>query len=74
VQDCFSRLLDKIAPGIGQLDELLIALEESETELTLKFDNPLAQRRLLDAQPFRRAGKVQFFGQRNRRLQKSNLR
>jgi hypothetical protein len=33
VQDCFTRFLDKHAPSLGQIDDLLVAFKGPEAEL-----------------------------------------
>jgi hypothetical protein len=68
VQNCLSRLFHEVATGISQFDELVIALEEPETELALQLKNPFAESRLVDSQPFGSPREVQVFRQCNCRL------
>jgi hypothetical protein len=60
--------------GVGQFHCLMVPHEEAQVSLLFEHGNLLAQRRLVDTQPRGCTGKIQFFGQRNRGLQKSNLR
>jgi hypothetical protein len=51
VQHGAARIFHKMPPGFGQFHCLMIAHEKAQVDLRFKLDNPLAQRRLLDAQP-----------------------
>jgi hypothetical protein len=62
------RLLDKFTASISHADPLMIALEELHIEMMFQFQYPLAERGLVDTQPFRCSGEVQFLRQGDRRL------
>ena len=40
-----TRLLDELASGLGQFDDLVVALKEPEAKLTFEFVDPLADRK-----------------------------
>src|SRR5581483_4715729 len=57
-----TRILEQGPARFGQLDAARLAAEELHVELGLECADLLAERRLLDAQPLRRAGDVTRFG------------
>jgi hypothetical protein len=60
-----ARLVEQESPGLGEFDATLEATEERGTYLSLKMADLQAEGRLLDAEAFRCAGKMQLFGDRD---------
>ena len=57
----FPRIGEKRAPGLGHFHAARLAAQKLGIQFTLKRLNLLTQRRLLNAEPFGRAGDVAFF-------------
>jgi hypothetical protein len=50
VKERDTRLVDELASGLRQFDDLVVALKEPETKLAFEFLDPLADRGLVDPQ------------------------
>ena len=57
-----ARILDELPSGLRQFDHLVIAVEEQIAKLSFKLINSPAECGLVDVQPLRDSGEVQFFG------------
>src|SRR3954451_20384783 len=68
-----TRIIEKNAPGLGQLDAARLAVKQLDIEFQLDRLNPLAQRRLLHPEPLGGSRDMCFFRDRDELPEMSEL-